>query len=415
MLRWLLILGVVLSSGCDDGSVGADGGRVDTGVADAGSGDTGVIDANFPDAGSEGVGGIVRYEDRPFDSGGFTGEIVPTAARAVAVELWVDGAEVARTRTDDAGLFVFPDTGLSPGAAVMVRALADTAVGDHHARVQSPRTPVQTYAVEVAARVGDGDVQLLARYEDGLGGAFNMADAAYRAFVVYAPHVGAAGPTLTFAWERGYAFPCSSCYDSDDDEISIGGQFDDTDEYDDDIVLHELGHYFVEHYSRDTSPGGSHRDRQVTPEHAYGEGLAYFFAAMIDGSEVIVDTYEGSLRVTDIERVTLGGATHDDFLGTSTGGLGGDLREEIVAGVLWDAFDPASSDEAFDRVALGASGQLEILVDVLSDRSLADHGASGVDLADFLHALECNAGVATANVQSLADDRGFPYVAGGGC
>ncbi len=97
-------------------------------------------------------------------------------------------------------------------------------------------------------------MRILGRSVRSEGGAFNIAAVAREAFEFYAPYVGAAAPTLTYRWERGRAFGCGSCYGGD--VVSLGGGEDDTDEYDDVIVLHELGHYFVDHYSHDDSPGG---------------------------------------------------------------------------------------------------------------------------------------------------------------
>ena len=246
-------------------------------------------------------------------------------------------------------------------------------------------------------------LELLARADD-LGGPFNVVAAARLAFERYAPLVGEPAPPLVFAWERGRAYDCGSCYG--EDTISLGGQAEDPDEYDDDIVLHELGHYFVEHYALDSSPGGTHRDRQVAPELAWGEGLAYFFAAWVQDTPLLVDTFEGATRAIDIERYLQNGEPRPGFVGTDEGAL----REEIVAGILWDAYDPASDDEAFDRVSLGDE-QLELLIGMRAEVA-PDVGAEGVDLVDYLRALECDAGVPAEDVRALAEDRGFPYQPG---
>lgn len=396
-----------------------DAGPPDAGPPDAGPPDAGAFDAGPPDAGDlvdAGGGGVVRgtvrYEDRPYDTGGFTGRIELRSARAIAVSL-LDGAGalVAETRTDDDGRFELPH-GLPVGTRVTVQARAEVVLSGHSGRViDRRRGGGRVYALEspsfdVAAA---GDVAMLAQVSTGLGGAFNIVDVLYSAFVVYAPHVGAAAPRLTVQWQAGLPWPCSSCYGGD--VISLGGQVEDTDEYDDGIILHEVGHYFVDHYSRDTSPGGSHRDRLVTPEHAYGEGLAYFFASMVLGDPLVVDTYIASNRIMEFEAVTLDGISRTDFFGTSNGRLDGQLREEIVAGILWDAFDGPTAAEPFDRVALGAAGVVRILVDYFGTWPHPDQGASGIDIADFLYALVCVAGVPAADAEALAADRAFPWTA----
>ena len=403
-----------VDAGLADASM-TDAGVTDAGVTDADVTDAGETDAGVTDAGVTDVGGLtgrVRYEDRPYGPPGFTGALVPTPARGVLVEVLDGPTTVASARTDDEGRFAFAGLPLAVGAVVTVRASSDATFGAHRVQVTDRARRASIYAIEASATVGAGDVELLAEHATGLGGPFNIVDTAHRAFELIAPFVTTTAPTLVYRWERGRAFACGSCYSRD--VISLGGQVADTDEYDDDIILHELGHYFVDHFSRDTSPGGTHRDRQVSPQLAYGEGVAYFFACMVQGSPVIVDTFDTATRVIDIEEMTQGGVAQPDFMGT-TGGANGDLREEIVAGVMWDAFDAARTAEGFDRVELGVAGQMSLLVSYFGTWPHPDQGASGIDLADYLHALECVAGVPAADVQALADDRGFPYVAGGGC
>lgn len=421
-------LGLALLAGCADAPADPpqDAGRplADTG-SDAGGSDAAQLDAAPVDgspadagdpigdaAGARVVRGMVRYEDRPYDSGGFTGRLDLRPARAVAVTLLGGaGAVLAETTTDDGGRFELPHA-VPAGTTATVRVRAEAVYAGHGARAIDRRGRGQVYMLESPPFDLDGgaDVELLARADTGVGGAFNIVDVLYSAFLVYAPHVGPPAPTLEVLWQAGLPWPCSSCYS--DDVIFLGGQVEDTDEYDDGIILHEVGHYFVDRYSRDTSPGGSHRDRLVDPQLAYAEGLGYFFACMVQGAPLIVDTYLGSNRIMDFEAVTLDGVSRTDFRGTSNGRIDGRLREEIAAGILWDAFDGPDAAEPFDRVALGVAGQLEILVGYFGTWPHPDQGASGIDVADFLHALVCEAGVPAADAEALAADRGFPWTAG---
>lgn len=360
-------------------------------------------DAGWPDARPVTHGavvvGAVRYEDRVFDEGGFTGALEARPARRVRVQLWRDDALLAEGFTEDDGGFVLPlgdETRADETLRVVAR--AEAAYEGHTVRVADRARAASVYALEAEGRA-DARFELIARADD-VGGAFNVVDVSVDAFALYAPHVAAPAPTLTYRWERGRAYDCGSCYG--DDEISLGGGFDDTDEYDDDIVLHELGHYFVDHYGRDTSPAGAHRDRQVEPELAYGEGLAYFFAAMVTGRPIIVDTFRGSNRVIDLERLLQNGEAKSDFRGVTADGR---LREEIVAGVLWDAYDADSAEEPFDRVAIGRDGMMRVLVDHFG----ADRVWRSIVLDDFLEALVCVAGVPEDDAEALAADRAYPW------
>jgi hypothetical protein len=365
-----------------------------------------------PDAGSAGaVRGSVQYEDRPIDASGTAGVLELRPARAVAVDLLGStGTVLATGTTDDAGRFELPYT-TAPGMLVTVRARAEVSYLGHGGRVLDRRGRGNVYALVSTPFDGSAgvDLALVARASGGLGGAFNIADVLYSAFLVYAASVGTPAPRLTVQWQAGLAWTCGSCYSGD--VISLGGQVADTDEYDDGIILHEMGHYFADHYSRDTSPGGSHRDRQVEPELAYGEGLGYFFACLVQGHPLVVDTYATSSRLMEFEDVTLDGVSRTDFVGTSTGAPDGSLREEIVAAILWDAFDGVNPAEPFDRVALGVDGMLALLVDYFGTWPHPDQGAPGIDLSDLLYALVCSAGVPAADAEALANDRGFPWAA----
>lgn len=403
--------------GCGDDAAPDDGAPADSGAAaedafvrpdlgepDAGAADLGVDAFAPPDLGpATTYHGTLRYEDRPQDESGFTGGLVPTPAPGILVELLdAGGAVLEATRTDGEGAYAFEAT----AGGATVRASSDTLFGEHRAVVVDRRRRPSLYTLEAPAREAE-PTDLLARAE-GVGGPFNVLAVSYLAFSVYAPFVGPA-PTLVYRWEPGRAFGCGSCYG--DDTVSLGGGLDDTDEYDDVIIVHELGHYFVDHHSADSSPGGSHRDLQVEPTLAYGEGLAYAFAGVVLGAPWVIDTFIDDTRFIDFEAMTLGGATEPTFTGTTDGTATGDLREEIVSGILWDAFDPASASEPFDRVALGREGWLRLLIDHFGAGAVPDRGARGIDLTDFLDALVCVSGVPAADVAALAADRDFPWTA----
>ena len=404
---------LLMALACGDDGAATDVGVPDAGPADLGDGPDGALSDGgpVPDAFvAEDLGpapaffGTVRYEDRPQAMDGFTGAIVPSAAPGIRVELLDDRGEVVETvRTERDGTYAFEASG-----GAVVRASSDVTFGDHRAVVIDRRRRPSLYSVEATALEGTA-TDLLAETGDG-GGPFNVLAVSHLAFETYAPYVGAAAPTLAYRWEPGRAFGCGSCYG--DDVVSLGGGSDDTDEYDDVIIVHELGHYFVDHYSADSSPGGSHRDLQVSPVLAYGEGLAYAFAGVILGAPYVIDTFIDDTRFIDFEAMTIGGASDPTFTGTTDGTASGDLREEIVSGILWDAFDPAIGSEPFDRVALGEADWMRLLIDHFGG-SVGDRGASGIDLTDFLDALVCVSGVPADDVAALAADRDFPWSAPG--
>lgn len=358
------------------------------------------------DARAAAVSGVVRYEDRPFGPLGFTGEIVPRPAAEVVVQVVrvLDGAPVAEGLTDADGTFALDFEAL--GGPHVVRALAEVRHAGFVVRTRD-RDAGNLYALESAPfePADAATVDLRAPADAAIGGAFNIVDVARDAFVFIAPHVDRVSPPLTYRWQKGEAFACGSCYSRD--TISLGGQLEDPDEYDDVIILHELGHYFVAYFSADDSPGGTHRDLQVSPALAYGEGVAYFFAGLVRGAPHVVDTFLDSVRFIDFEAMTVGGEDLDVLYGTTDDTPRGQQREELVAGLVWDAFDGASAAERFDAVELGEGGVMDVLVRGFGGGNWVDVGAPGIDVADFLNLAACD--TSSAAVQALADERAYPF------
>lgn len=133
----------------------------------------------------------------------------------------------------------------------------------------------------------------------------------------------------------------------------------DTDEHDEMIVMHELGHFVMDVLSSDSSHGGSHpRGVLIDPGLAWEEGRATWFATAVLGSPRYQDTIglepRGSLRVDhDVER-----------------GEPGDVRgmgsESSVAEILWDLADGADGlpDRDGDPIALGPARVLRAMMEL---------------------------------------------------
>jgi hypothetical protein len=156
-------------------------------------------------------------------------------------------------------------------------------------------------------------------------------------------------------WEPGYDTITSMnmTYPANDDTIWVTANAVNpltgysTDEWDDDVLLHEFGHYLMKGYAQGPpSCTGSHTWSVEYPEKpgiGYGEGWAHFFSARArvgSGSDTLtVDTNKGigagSVRLwRNIENPWLG----SDF--TPPLFEGGPWCEGAVAGALWDIYDP---------------------------------------------------------------------------
>jgi hypothetical protein len=350
--------------------------------------------------------GTVGYRDRVHDAQGFTGALPEVPARGARIDLvQVGGDLVVSTTTGDDGAFGF-EAPLAATTSYRLRALATLESFGQWVRVRDRTQDEAVYAIESEAFTADAPPAFHAMgVETEVGGAFNIIDRihdAHRVITRWSPHLS---PPLTVSWERGQAHGCGSCFSGT--RISLGGQLEDPDEYDDDIVLHEFGHYFARYYAPDDSPGGAHRDTRVDPYLAWGEGLAYFFAAMIKEEPGIVDNYLDDVRFTDLDAVTLNGDVHQDFTGSSDGTLGGDMREEVVGALLWDAYDDDGA-EAWDELALGEEGVMTVLLTQFGG-DFVDVGPQGRELADWLHGVACYDPTSTLASQRLLADRQLPW------
>jgi hypothetical protein len=133
--------------------------------------------------------------------------------------------------------------------------------------------------------------------------------------------------------------------------IRIAGEANvDTDEYDQHVLAHELGHYLEDQFFRLDTLGGDHRqDDRLDPRLAFSEGFVNAFAGMVLNDPLYRDT---------------GGAGQGEDLG------GFDLEAAPVINpgwyseasnqqIVWDLFD--AGEEPNDRVALGLAPLWQVL------------------------------------------------------
>jgi hypothetical protein len=87
-------------------------------------------------------------------------------------------------------------------------------------------------------------------------------------------------PLLGIYWSAGS--DDGTYYDRATDTIHVRGTTDDPDEFDDDIILHEMGHYVLDNSSRSDSPGGSHSlDGHYDIRLTWSEGWASFWSSVV--------------------------------------------------------------------------------------------------------------------------------------
>ncbi|MGB3480412.1 MAG: hypothetical protein WBB67_14785 [bacterium] len=154
---------------------------------------------------------------------------------------------------------------------------------------------------------------------------------------------------LRVMWEPGY--DTTTKYKSTDTIFVCGNTTSNDDEWNDDILLHEFGHYLMHHYAQlhptSTSPHAWWNSYPDDTCLAYQEGWAHFFSGrartgtetdslIVDTDQGIGSTRAGYLNLENPWDYSANWNPVDSF-------EGGPWCEGAVAGALWDIYD--SHDE----------------------------------------------------------------------
>jgi hypothetical protein len=122
---------------------------------------------------------------------------------------------------------------------------------------------------------------------------------------------------------------------------------EDTDEFDQHVIAHELGHYLEYGYSRSDSPGGSHGpgDR-LDLRVAFSEGFGYAFAAIVLNDSMARDSY-----VLNGSQQSAGFDVETNPPAAAGAGAGCWCSESSVQSILWDLYD--NVPDGSDNISLG--------------------------------------------------------------
>jgi hypothetical protein len=256
------------------------------------------------------VTGTVRYEDRTYGAAGFTGTAF-LPVRQAEVELLNTGPTTPQTTTDELGNFTFLN--VTASATTQVRVYARRTGGQYNIVVRNNSTANAIYTVlsaplDTTVTTTFGTIDLL---QTGAGPVFNIFDCAVKSFQYLAsvdPGLPATPPPLNVYWELNSAN--GTYFDPSVNGIFLLGLASDSDQYDDDIILHEMGHWVAYNFSRDDTLGGAHSViDQLDPRTSWSEGWAHywsatvrrFFPAEYANPNLQVDTFGTGNSVFDIE------------------------------------------------------------------------------------------------------------------
>jgi len=319
------------------------------------------------------VGGKVTFVKRLYSLEGLTGVRLVKPVRYGVVEIVreVDGSVVATTFTDKNGSYCTDIPTLTSFSTVYPRVASRTdpqkfdivVTGDNGGLYSRPGDSLDASKPGIYKR--DFPLPLMVRFSGGFdfpfSGAFNIMDVLTTGAEKAVELTGQApSDTLFGVWTPGSVFGSGTVgtyfgADEQTDNAYIvlsggdagGPDIGDHDEYDDDVILHEFGHFMAYSFSKPSEVGGTHylNDNTQDIRLSWSEGWATFFSAAIRNSPVMVNTYAGDpgspnrglSYAFDIEKpysaVLTGIGTPLEDYGTYT------TSEIAVAAVLWDLLD----------------------------------------------------------------------------
>lgn len=278
--------------------------------------------------------GTAVYQDREILTTGL-GVATDTPIRFAAVEVFrtADQGVLGRGETDGTGAFsvTIPQGGTQDlGVRLYTRNASDL----YRIEVKNSFSSGALYSLSVTGSYDTSTnvTQNVAATGDTAGGVFNIFDQAVLAFDVLRELVQTSPPKLTIFWEPGTTD--GTYFTTLDSSVHLLGASTDNDAFDDDVILHEIGHFAHYSFSHNESPGGSHSPQEdhQDPRLAFSEGYANYFSASVRNDPELRD-----INIAGTSRFEL---ETPSFASSATG----QDNENVVGAVLWDVFDPGGED-----------------------------------------------------------------------
>jgi hypothetical protein len=301
-------------------------------------------------AGASTVKGTLLYQKIPATSAGLDlSHPVESPAPQIHVEIRTPDQSklLAEGHTDDQGSYALEiPEGSGP---VVLRARSETE------QIYVGSSADKVYVVATGAfDPASAPAQVLIGDENRLSGPFNILATLQRANRLLAqvdPSFHLSDIGLAVVWS-----PTSerTTFRRAENTIFLAGNRDnDSDEFDDSVILQTYGHYLLSRFSRNDSPGGSWNFREwLDPRLAWSSGWVCFFAQAVLGTPVFLDTYgpAGSKAFAlDLEPDTL------------EGDIPGYCSVFTVSSALWDMF--ADTGSGSDHLGLGLGPIWRVLRD----------------------------------------------------
>jgi hypothetical protein len=256
-----------------------------------------------------------------------------------------DNRVLVAGRTDDKGAYDLTWSGaVPPTAKVRVNAAADNIVVVDHF------DPSSVYSVEsdfwkLAERETTKDI--VARDATRASGPFNiLAVLRMGNDLVRSAEPGVSFSQIKVRWttrhrEKSTYFLKAPDSTIGDQAFILGDRDDDSDEFDDFILLHEYGHFLAATYQAERSPGGFHGTPRVDPRVAWSEGWATYFACAVLHDTRYVDTGASNWNGSNVR------IEYDVELGdrNQRRADNGYWNERTVSNVLWNVGKKLSDEK----------------------------------------------------------------------
>ena len=325
------------------------------------------------------------------------------------------GRVVAEGQTGADGRFALA----GPGDAATLRVFARVRVRGHDVAIATDSNGGETHHLDVPldpparARTGEDEAPLEVHAVDltGDAGALHVVDTLLLGLDTVQRWTGHTLPPVFAYWVRGGTREWSFYRGERPDGSGrfalelLGGDpgqasVTDTDEHDEAIVLHELGHFVMDRLTSDSSTGGTHpRGVGVDPGLAWEEGRATWFALSALG----IPTYQDTIGVQPWGRLRV-----DEDIESGLDEVPGIGSESGVSKVLWDLADGAEGgppDTDQDGIALGPAVLLRAM------EAHAQEEGAYPSLSSFLAFLVRTGAVSRADLGAMLLRTGQPRAA----
>ncbi|MCR4303260.1 MAG: pre-peptidase C-terminal domain-containing protein [Gallionella sp.] len=231
------------------------------------------------------VSGSVKYEDKEYGTSGFTGNTTYKAVRFAEVEAVeaTSGATIVAGTTDATGSYVLT---LPSASAIHIRVISSAATPP--VAVKDISNALYSAAGSNFTASGSATANIHIPATNQAAGAFNILDTYISAAQFIQSLSGSYPPAISAFWQQGSYYGTYYCaipdfYCPHGVGVYVLNYDTDTDEYDDDVLWHEYGHFIAANYSKDDSPGGAHyiSSNDLDMRLSWSEGWGDFFPGAV--------------------------------------------------------------------------------------------------------------------------------------